>query len=162
MVLPCACTHLCRRVGLKWRVYMPLGASFFEDVPLVEFIYLVFTRTPGGVIVVDSNLCCCVPCLSSAISSLCMLIILQTHTTCICTYIHHTTHTMNASHPHTRVYAYTYTKSQTRWIQHTCTHYECTWHTYTHTHTHTHAPHSHWHAYTNPHIWDNNSAILTM
>ena len=28
---------------------MPQGASFFEDVPLVEFIYLVFTRTPGGV-----------------------------------------------------------------------------------------------------------------
>ena len=27
---------------------MPLGASFFDDVPLVEFIYLVFTRTPGG------------------------------------------------------------------------------------------------------------------
>ena len=28
---------------------MPQGASFLEDVPLVEFIYLVFTRTPGGV-----------------------------------------------------------------------------------------------------------------
>ena len=25
---------------------MPLGASLFEDVPLVEFIYLAFTRTP--------------------------------------------------------------------------------------------------------------------
>ena len=35
---------------------MPLGASFFEDVPLVEFIYLVFTRTPGGVTVDDSGL----------------------------------------------------------------------------------------------------------
>ena len=53
---------------------MPLGASFFEDVPLVEFMYLVFTRTPGGVIIGDSGLCCCVPCLSSAIISLCLLI----------------------------------------------------------------------------------------
>ena len=53
-------------------VYMPLGASFFKDVPLVEFIYLVFTRTPGGVVVGDSGLCC-VPCLSSAIISLCFL-----------------------------------------------------------------------------------------
>ena len=26
---------------------MPLGASFFEDVPLVELIYLVFTSFPG-------------------------------------------------------------------------------------------------------------------
>ena len=51
---------------------MPLGASFFEDVPSVEFIYLVFTRTPGGVTVGDSGLCCCVPCLSSAIISLCL------------------------------------------------------------------------------------------
>ena len=25
-------------------IYMPLGASFFEDVPLVEFIYLVVRR----------------------------------------------------------------------------------------------------------------------
>ena len=47
---------------------------FFENVPLVEFIYLVFTRTPGGVIVGDSGLCCCVPCLSGAIISLCLLI----------------------------------------------------------------------------------------
>ena len=49
------------------RVYMPLGASFSEDVPLVEFKYLVFTRTPGGVIVGDSGLCRCVPRLFSAI-----------------------------------------------------------------------------------------------
>ena len=48
---------------------MPLGASFFEDVPLVEFMYLVFTHMPGGVTVGDSGLCCCVPCLSSAITS---------------------------------------------------------------------------------------------
>ena len=53
---------------------MPLGASFFEDVPLVEFMCLVFTHTPGGVTVGDSGLCCCVPCLSSAIISLCLLI----------------------------------------------------------------------------------------
>ena len=32
---------------------MPLGASFFEDVPLVEFVYLVFTRMPGAVTVGD-------------------------------------------------------------------------------------------------------------
>ena len=53
---------------------MPLGASFFEDEPLVDFIYLVFARTPGGVTVGDSGLCCCVPCLSSAIISLCLVI----------------------------------------------------------------------------------------
>ena len=29
-----ACTYLCRRVCLKWRVSLPLGASFFEAVPL--------------------------------------------------------------------------------------------------------------------------------
>ena len=40
---------------------MPLGASFFEDVPLVGFIYLVFTRTPDGVTAGDSGLCCSVP-----------------------------------------------------------------------------------------------------
>ena len=55
---------------------MPLGASFFEDVPLVEFIYLVFTRTPGGGTVGDSGLSCCVPCLSSAIISLCLVFLL--------------------------------------------------------------------------------------
>ena len=38
-----------------------------EDVPVIEFIYLVFTRTPDGVAVGDSGLCCCVSCLSSAI-----------------------------------------------------------------------------------------------
>ena len=51
---------------------MPLGASFFEDVPSVEFIYLVFTRTPGALTVGDSGLCRCVLCLSSAIISLCL------------------------------------------------------------------------------------------
>ena len=48
---------------------MPLGTSFFEDVPLVEFMYLVFTRMLGGVTVGDSGLCCRVPCLSSAFIS---------------------------------------------------------------------------------------------
>ena len=40
----------------------------------MEFICLVFTRTPGGLTVGDSGLCCCVPCLSSAIISLCLLV----------------------------------------------------------------------------------------
>ena len=53
---------------------MSLGASFFEDVPLVEFMYLALTRMPGGVTVGDSGLCCCVPRLSSAIICLCLLI----------------------------------------------------------------------------------------
>ena len=35
----------------------------------MEFIDLVFTRTPGGVTVGDSGLCCCVPYLWSAITS---------------------------------------------------------------------------------------------
>ena len=38
-----------------------------------EFIYLIFTRMPGEVTVVDSGLCCRIPCLSSAIISLCLL-----------------------------------------------------------------------------------------
>ena len=51
------------------------GVSFFEHVPLVEFKYLVFTRIPGGDTVGDSGLCCCFPCLSSAIISLYLLIL---------------------------------------------------------------------------------------
>ena len=51
---------------------MPLGASFFEDVPLVEFIYLALTRTPGRVTVNDAGLCCSAPCQSSAFISLCL------------------------------------------------------------------------------------------
>ena len=50
---------------------MALGASFFEDVPSVEFMYLVFTRMPGGVTAGDSDLYCCVPCLLSAITFAC-------------------------------------------------------------------------------------------
>ena len=54
---------------------MPFGASIFEDVPLMEFIDHVCTRTPGGVTVGDSDLCCCVPCLSGVIISLRLLIL---------------------------------------------------------------------------------------
>ena len=50
------------------------GVILFENVPLVEFIYLVFTGTLGGVTVGDSGLCCCVLCLSRAIISLYLLI----------------------------------------------------------------------------------------
>ena len=46
-----------------------------EAVPSVELMHPVFTGVPGGVTVGDSGLCCCVPCLSSAIVSLCLLII---------------------------------------------------------------------------------------
>ena len=52
-------------------IYMLLGASSFEAVPLLEFVYLVFTRTPGGVTVGDSGVSCRVLCPSSAIISLC-------------------------------------------------------------------------------------------
>ena len=49
-------------------IYIPLGegGSFFED------LCILFTRVPGRGIV---GLCCCVPCLSSAIISLCLLIL---------------------------------------------------------------------------------------
>ena len=33
-----------------------------EDLPLVEFMFLVFTRMPGGVTVGNSGLCRCVSC----------------------------------------------------------------------------------------------------
>ena len=42
---------------------MPPGASFFEDVPLVEFTYPVFTRMPVGITEGDSGLCYFDPCL---------------------------------------------------------------------------------------------------
>ena len=54
---------------------MSLRVSFFEDVSLVEIMYLVFTRMPGRVTVGDSGLCCCVLCLSSTFNSLCLLIL---------------------------------------------------------------------------------------
>jgi len=37
--------HACRRVCLKWRVCKLLGDIPFEDVRLVEFTYLVLSRT---------------------------------------------------------------------------------------------------------------------
>ena len=51
------------------------GTFFFKAAPLLEFVYLVFTRMPGGVTVGDSGLCCCVPCPSSAIISLRLVIL---------------------------------------------------------------------------------------
>ena len=40
---------------------MPVSPSVPEDVPLVEFMCLVFTRMPGESYGVgDSGLCCCV------------------------------------------------------------------------------------------------------
>ena len=53
----------------KYKVYK-LHQRYIEVIPVVEFIYLVFTRMPGGVTVGNSGLCC-VPCLSSALMSLC-------------------------------------------------------------------------------------------
>ena len=46
------------------------GHLFWGDVSLVEFMYSVLTRMPGGVTVGDSFLCCSVPCLLSAVNSL--------------------------------------------------------------------------------------------
>ena len=54
---------------------MPLGAPFFEDVPLVQFICLAFSRMLGGVNLRNSGLYRCVPCLSSAIISLWLVLI---------------------------------------------------------------------------------------
>ena len=44
-----------------------------ENLPLVEFIYLVFTRMPGEVTTGNSGLCCGVPW---ALNSLCLWILL--------------------------------------------------------------------------------------
>ena len=35
---------------------MPLGASISEDIPFVEFVYLVFTHMEGRVTIGDSGL----------------------------------------------------------------------------------------------------------
>ena len=40
----------------------------------MEFMYPVFTSMPSGVTVGNSGLCCCFPCLLSAINSFCLLI----------------------------------------------------------------------------------------
>ena len=55
--------------GVYMRCICHWGHPFFEDVPKVGFMYLVFTRMPGRVTVGESGLCCCVPCLMSAVSS---------------------------------------------------------------------------------------------
>lgn len=44
-----------------------LSNKSLEDVPLVEFMYRVFICMPGG------RLCCCVPCVLSAVNSRCLL-----------------------------------------------------------------------------------------
>ena len=76
----CLYTHVSPIVPEMEGIYATGGILFFffffEDVPLVEFIYPVFTRTPGGVTVGDSGLRCRVPCLSSAIISRYLLIVL--------------------------------------------------------------------------------------
>ena len=56
---------------------MPLGASFFENVLLMEFIYLVFTHMPGGVtMAIQVFVVVALFCWPfSAIISLCLLIL---------------------------------------------------------------------------------------
>ena len=56
-------------------IYATGGILYSEYIPLMEFIYLVFTRVPGGVTVGDSGLCCCIPCLSKAVIFLCLVIL---------------------------------------------------------------------------------------
>ena len=41
------------------QVYMPLWGNLFEDVPLLEFMYFVFTRMPGESYRRRLGLCCC-------------------------------------------------------------------------------------------------------
>ena len=43
------------------------AVPLLEGLPLVEFMYTVFTRMPGGVTLGDSGFCCCVPCLISTV-----------------------------------------------------------------------------------------------
>ena len=45
------------------------NADKTEDVASVEDMSPGVTRMPGGVTVGDSGLCCCVPCLSNALTS---------------------------------------------------------------------------------------------
>ena len=54
---------------------MLLASIFCEDVPLVEFIYVDLLACQMKVTVSESDICCCVPCLSSAINSLSLLIL---------------------------------------------------------------------------------------
>ena len=46
--LPHSAVNLCSYpIMFNCRVICHWGASFFEDVPLVKFMYLVFTHMPG-------------------------------------------------------------------------------------------------------------------
>ena len=56
-------------------VYAPGGVLLWWCTFAGVYIPCVYTRMPGGVTVCGSGLCCCVPCLSSAIISLCLLIL---------------------------------------------------------------------------------------
>ena len=58
-----------KKVGCPISVSAVISVSL-EEVPLVEFMYPVFTRMPGGVTAGDSGLCCCVPCLLRAVLDL--------------------------------------------------------------------------------------------
>ena len=49
---------------------MDTTTETFEDVPLVEFIYHVFTRMLGEVTIGDSVVFCCALCLMRTINSL--------------------------------------------------------------------------------------------
>ena len=49
--------------------------GYEENVPSVELTHPVFTRMPGGITVGDPGLCCYVPCILSAVNSLCLLIL---------------------------------------------------------------------------------------
>ena len=61
---------------VKWKTRSKEESVCLVLCKIVDFFpstfYLVMTRTPGGVTVGDSGLCCCAPCLSSAINSLCL------------------------------------------------------------------------------------------
>ena len=50
------------------------GQHFFRGCAFGG-VHLVYTQIPGGVTIGDSGLCCCVPCPSSTIISLCLLIL---------------------------------------------------------------------------------------
>ena len=69
-------------------MYATGGASFFEDVPLVDGVYVPGVTAPCitlyllvcqvRITVGDSGLCCFVPRLSSAVNLFCLLLHFQT------------------------------------------------------------------------------------
>ena len=70
------------KIGSVVCLYTPVSPSVPEmesicywNVPLLEFMYPVFTRLSGGITVGDSGLYCYVPCLMSAIATLYLLIV---------------------------------------------------------------------------------------